>query len=252
MSETRSRSKGMSPEFWLLFLLLLALIILVLAVLIVPGIGQDATAIMDYRSNLLGVLLTAFGAWIGAGAAYFFGRENVREAYEGIKALQQPSPLERLSKVLVSEIQPRPIVWSMKRNSKINDVLSALKEKPEYWFIPVLTDDGKIDTVIEEEAVWRYVEEETGKAKDTDKISDVRKKIGDTTLEDLLKYVEGNKSLASFKDQYVLLGPDQNVYDAYQQMEQKGVKLAIVTGSEGTAKYFITTGDLRRTMAKLK
>jgi hypothetical protein len=199
--------------------------------------------------------LTAFGAWIGAGAAYFFGRENVREAYEGIKALQQPSPLERLRSVLVREVPPRPILWSAKRGDKISVIMDKLKKETAYWFIPILKDDGKIDTVIEEEAVWRYLEDkmvEEEKSNPNAKLSDITEKIKSADLGELLSYIEADENLRKFKDQYISLELDQNMYNAYEQMDQKGIKLAIVSDADGKAKYFITTGDIRKVMAQLK
>jgi len=233
-------------------------VILVLVVLYSPVIGVtdllDAKTVLDYRSNLLSVLLTAFGAWIGAGAAYFFGRENVREAYEGIKALQQPSPLERLRSVLVREVPPRPILWSVKREDKIGVIMDRLKKEPALWFIPVLKGDGKIDTVIEEEAVWRYLEDRIVKEESDPnvKLSKIAESIKSAELGQLLSYIEANENLRMFKDQYISLELDQSVYSAYEQMDQKGIKLGIVSDAVGKAKFFITTGDIRKVMAQLK
>lgn len=209
---TGSRELRLSAEFWLLAILLSSLVILVLVVLYSPVIGNtaslDAKTVLDYRSSLLSILLTAFGAWIGAGAAYFFGRENVREAYEGIKALQQPSPLERLRSILVREVPPRPILWSAKRGDKISAIMDKLKKETAYWFIPILKDDGKIDTVIEEEAVWRYLEDqmvEEEKTHPNAKLSDITEKIKSADLGQLLSYIEADENLRKFKDQYISL-----------------------------------------------
>ena len=76
----------------LVAIMLIVLFFLVVAVLhmsVVPVATNQSlnatqvTQILDFRKNILAIIITAFGAWIGAGAAYFFGRENQREASSG-------------------------------------------------------------------------------------------------------------------------------------------------------------------------
>lgn len=85
---------GGSMEFYLIVAFLAALVGLVILILWMPADfitgSYDATTeeIIGFKKDLLAIILTAFGAWIGAGAAYFFGRENLREAVAGMKAAQ--------------------------------------------------------------------------------------------------------------------------------------------------------------------
>ena len=183
-TSAKKNGRGISPEFWLLLILLVSLLVLVRFVLYTPITGDasnlDAKAVLDYRSNLLSVILTAFGAWIGAGAAYFFGRENVREAYEGIRSLQQPSLVERMQDVKIKEIPPRVLEWTVGLNATLGSIVETLKNKPDFWFIPILEPDEKIKTVIEEEAIWRYYQdqvEKEGKADPTATLVTIHEKI---------------------------------------------------------------------------
>jgi hypothetical protein len=81
-------SSWKSPEFLLVVVMLFVLLLLVLLILWapIPNVSSDAEATMalDYRKNILTVIITAFGAWVGAGAAYYFGRENLREASQSL------------------------------------------------------------------------------------------------------------------------------------------------------------------------
>ena len=91
-----------TPEFLLVVVMLIALVLLVVGVLWIPVDPPDCdttTTFMDvlnYRKSILAVIVTAFGAWVGAGAAYFFGRENLREASASLLAMREPSAKDRL------------------------------------------------------------------------------------------------------------------------------------------------------------
>jgi hypothetical protein len=259
VEKSHQRNFRLTAEFFLLLILLIALVLLVIVILVSsPGsdsVTPTAKELSDYRSSLLAIVLTAFGAWIGAGAAYFFGRENVKAAYEGMRLLQQPSPLERLRAILVREVPPKPIEWTVTKETPLKTVLEKLKEKPEYWFIPVLGDDGKVETVINEEGIWRFVDHESLEAEKANgdvKSKEIRKQIEDKTVDKVIAYLKESKELDSFKDQFITLELDQSMYNAYEQMDQKNIKLAIVLNAEGKPKYYITTTDLRKTISNLK
>ena len=71
--------------------MLIVLVVLVLILLLVPvDVAQGAIPtfdqMADYRMSLLTLIVTVFGAWVGAGAAYFFGRENLKEAADSMLA----------------------------------------------------------------------------------------------------------------------------------------------------------------------
>jgi len=258
MSNLSKGARKLSPEFWLLAMMLSAMVILVIFTLNAPITGNngslESSAILDYRSGLLSGLLTAFGAWIGAGAAYFFGRENIREAYEGIRSLQQPSPIERLRNIKIREIPPRALVWSVTRLSTLGEVIDQLDKKPDYWFIPVLSEDGKIETVLEEEAIWKYYQAKMRKEQEENAdstVTDTLEKIRQSKIGELIDWITA-EDLKQFKDKFVSLSLDQSVFLANEQMDQKNVALAIISDHEGKAKYFITSGDVRRVTLQLK
>ena len=77
-------------EFWLVLHILWTFAFLVLLVVLMPGeylvgVGEEQREhVAEQKYEILALFFAAFGPWIAAGAAYFFGRENLREAYRGI------------------------------------------------------------------------------------------------------------------------------------------------------------------------
>jgi hypothetical protein len=70
--------------------------------------------ILDYRKEIIAIILTAFGAWIGAGSAYFFGRENMKEATKNFISMQELSTRGMLKTVYVKDVPPDTLDWSVK------------------------------------------------------------------------------------------------------------------------------------------
>lgn len=227
-----------SPEFILVIVMLLVLTILVFLVLYAPVPSGDSTItgkdLLDYRQSILAVIIAAFGAWVGAGAAYYFGRESQRQATKGMLDMKGPSARERLRQTLIREIPPRQLDWSVKNETHLEEVLGRLKKEPKRWFIPILKEDGTIDTVIDEEAVYRF-------------LVDTKKEKGAITT--VLKYLDGEKELQKrTKDIHVKLKLDHSTGYANDLMRDNDVRLGIVTDDKGKPTHYITTGDLRRVL----
>ena len=225
------------PEFCLVIAMLFVLFLLVIVVLIVPvQLGDSTTTakdILDYRQNILAVILTAFGAWVGAGAAYFFGRESQRQANEGMLKMREPSAKERLHQTRIRNIPPEEIKWYVTYNEKVKNVINKLKQEPDRWFIPIVKNDGTLGTVIHEEAIWRFIVEKNNK---------------EGTLSDVLKYLDEVPKLKNWaEDIYVKANLDNSAgYVDEMIKEKKDVYLAIITDEKGKPTHFITTGTLRK------
>jgi len=239
-----------TPEFVLVVIMLVVFTALVIAVLFMPltiPAGDTNTRLMDlldFRKNILAVLITAFGAWVGAGAAYFFGRENLREATNSLLAMRELSPRERLRRTLLREMPLRPIDWAVKASDDLKVVIDKLKAEPERWFIPIVRDDGSLETIIHEQAVWRFVDKESAAGTAYDKI--LEKKVSH-----LLDYVKGTPSLARDAQIYVSMTLDRNASDAHDMMQQRGVYLAVITDEKGRPTQYVTTGDLRAVLLQV-
>jgi len=197
---------------------------------------------LAHRKDILSIIITAFGAWVGAGAAYFFGRENLRVAADSLLAMRDLSPKERLRRTSIKQIPPTPIDWTVKRTTKLSEVKDALTQKPERWFVPVTKDDGTLETVINEEAVWRYLIDKLPPANATP--ADIQK-YADATVEDLLKYIDETETLKRFKNIHAVVAMETNVGAANDLMDSRHVFLAIVS-SEGKPTHFFTTSEVRK------
>lgn len=251
-SQTTDDQKRYPWEFWLVVGMLVALLILILAILLPPMPKPDVSVIpvingtrdikfqnlLDYnnmmlasRKDILSIIIAAFGAWVGAGAAYFFGRENLRVAADSLLAMRDLSPKERLRRTSIKQIPPTPIDWTVTRATTIDDVRQSLTDRLERWFIPVVRDDGALDTVINEEALWRY-------------LINGAPLVG-ATVGDLLTYIEGAPTLKRFKDIHVVVTMETNVGAANDLLDSRHIFLAIVT-SEGRPTHFFTTSEVRK------
>lgn len=244
-------------EFWLVVGMLVSLLILILAILI-PDIpkpvalpGQQLTfaqliehnkMMLENRKDILSIIIAAFGAWVGAGAAYFFGRENLRVAANSLLAMRDLSPKERLRQTSIKQIPPTPIDWTVQRDTKVSEVKEALTQRPERWFVPVVKKDGTLETVINEEAVWRFWVDKTPPREATE---EDRKKFADSKIGDLLKHIEDTEALKRFHQIHVVVSMETNVGTANDLMDSRHVFLAIVT-SEGKPTHFFTTSEVRK------
>lgn len=244
-TQTIERKGRHALEFWLVVTMLIALVVLVGAVLFwpitipatpTPPAGRETTFkdVLDYRTQILAVIVTAFGAWVGAGAAYFFGRENLRVAADSLLAMRETSPRERLRRTSIKQLPPASIDWTVKKSTPLADVRQTLTAEPEKWFIPVVTDDGLLETVLNEEAFWRFWTEETPTSPP-----------GSSTVNDVLEFVKANEGLQRFKDRYVKVPIDATVGTATEMMDSQRVFLAIVV-VDGKPAYFFTTSEVRK------
>jgi len=241
IGESTTRMWG-TPEFLLVVLMLIALVILVVAVLFaplcIPNQNLDATKdMLDYRKNILAIIITAFGAWVGAGAAYFFGRENLREASQNLIEMHKISGKDRLSRIKVKDVPNKKIDWTVKKDVELKTVRDMLRAKVDVWFIPIIKDDGTLENIIHEEALWRFEDSQyqEGAKYDT---------IWSKKVDDLLNYIK-SEQLHQLEGIYAIVTPDTSAADAHDEMMKQGVYLAFVLDKAGKPVYYITTADIR-------
>jgi hypothetical protein len=239
------------PELALVVIMLGSLVLLVIIILLVPlgppaGIGNynetsmiDLTnSILKSRTDLLTIIITAFGAWVGAGAAYFFGRENLKQATEGmLHAID--NPLMRLQKTMIKDIYPFKIDKTFKKSDLVEDVYQWLKSNPKAWFIPILDNKGCLDAVIHEEAVYRYKLEKCPQ-------SDCKE-----NLEKLVDFINQDPQIRKETSElWIKLKMDDSLGTAENVMTYKNARLAIIVDKNCVPTHFITTGDIRRFLLK--
>lgn len=242
-------------EFYLVVWLLIILSFLVALVLIIPIQGlwgapaPSITEALKFRQEILTIIVTAFSAWIGAGAAYFFGRENMREATQGMLNMRQISPRERLRQIAVKELPPRPITWSVTTEDPLKKVYDKLKGDVTWWFIVVTKkDDGSLVTVLEEEALWRFIDSEAAEGKKPGEA------FAGKTVQDLLNYLKGNKNKNLAKkvcNIFLKITNDHTVGAVNDQMLEKRVFLSIITDGSNRPVSYVSSDDIRREFMKM-
>ncbi len=239
-------------EFVLVFVMLVVLAVLVGLVLYAP-ISADATAadVIDYRKSLLAVIITAFGAWVGAGAAYYFGRENLREATQGMLSMRAESPKERLQHTTVREAPLRNLDWTVKTDDVVKDAYEKFRNEAERWFVPVLDANGKLVTVLDEEAIYNFVNLNVEKL-GTDKVSDAVAKVKAMTIQDVIDFVGKDAKLKEFKDVAVTVTMDTTVGAASEAMDARKLFLAIVEDDKGMPTAYLTTHDVRKVLLRMQ
>ena len=249
--ETRSLR---SPEFILVGIMLVVLLLLVVAVLFAPLPGPSGeqtegnqtailTELLEYRKSILAIIITAFGAWVGAGAAYFFGRENLREATTSLLTMREPSPRERLRRTLIQEMLLKPVDWFVKTSDKLEIIIDRLKVDTWRWFISIVDDKDRLDNVIHEEAIWRFVDKES-------KDGTPYTKIMEMEVSKALQYIK-EESLGRLEEIYVSVKLAESAGDAYERMQDKDVSLAVILDDKGKPTHFITTADIRRVLLQI-
>ena len=162
-------------EVALLIAMLVALLVLILFILLVnmdpplpSGIDPKMSAkdfldhrkeVLDYRKELVSLVLTAFGAWVGAGTAFFFGRENFRQAAESLVRMRDTAPADRLKHVRVKDVPPRdlPSDWLVTDATTLATVHANIQKNPKsYWFVPVVAADGSLVDVVHKEGMSQF------------------------------------------------------------------------------------------------
>ncbi|MEN6441931.1 MAG: hypothetical protein ABFD97_25500 [Syntrophobacter sp.] len=242
-----------TPEFVLVIYMLTTLTVLVFLILFIPPLAFTDIAIdvkelakdyLEYRKTLLSIILTAFGAWIGAGAAYYFGRENMAEASRSLLAMKEPSPRERLRRTSIRLIPPKPLDWKVKTGEELKAVVDKLRSETGKWFIPIVKDDGTLENIVHEDSVWRMIDTQSAAKTPYD---DIMKK----KMSDVLDFVKKEK-LERFMGIYVQVGLDRSAGEAYDLMKSKDVYLAIIVDDSGKPTHFIDTGDVRKLLLQVE
>jgi hypothetical protein len=241
-------------EFQLVIFLIVAFIIFTLMILVIPlvyidmaNIAANATesfayrqAVMDYQQEIFTVVVAAFSAWIGAGAAYFFGRENMNIATEKMLQMRGLSPKEKLQRKSIVDLKPNAIDWTVMRTTKLKEVFDRLKAEPMRWFITVVKDK-KLECLIDEEGLYQFMLKNT---------ADPPSNSLDQTVDDLIKYYNAMPDTEPSKkkalDFSIQVDDTDNVQTVEELMAKNHVHLAIVTDKEGKPISYITAGDIKR------
>jgi predicted transcriptional regulator len=240
-SENRNNNRGGSAlAFSLVVTMLGILFVLVLFLLWSPlsflsGI-KDTKDLIEFYKWALSVLLGAFGAWIGAGAAYFFGKENLKESSASTerameiqqKSLRRSFGIERVKDITLTAMNPNFIFYA--DSTKIN-VKQKLDEYKGYWFVPVVDKiTGVLEDIIHAQVFW-----------------DAAFKEDKTSVKDIITEMDKTEPFKKLHGDlfYVKVSSNDKISDVYNLISNKGAEVAIVVDEKGKASHCVTKTELR-------
>jgi hypothetical protein len=224
--------------FSLVVIMLGILFFLIVALLIFAGTHSNDTTSIDYSKWALTTLLGTFGAWIGAGAAYFFGQENLAQSSAPTQAalnIQQQTmrgvPRLELIRELALTAMNKEFMFNPNNSKK--DVTDKLTNYTDYWWVPVLDKDGKgvLEDIIHARVFWDTT---STNFKDSEKISKIVSDI-DTLPEFKKKF--GKFHGASF---FVKAAPDDKITDITDNMNKSGASVGVIVDEKGKPTYCFT------------
>jgi hypothetical protein len=234
--EQQKKSTGVLA-FTLVVIMLGTLFILVLALLgFIKWLSPDKD-VLEFGKWTISVLLGAFGAWIGAGAAYFFGRENLAESSrstERAMEIQQQAlgglpKLERIRDLNLSAMNKE---FMFKPASKKKEVIEKLElsNNKGYWWVPVLDKDG--EGILVDIINARVFSEPS--FNDEDEISKILSDI-DTNPNFKAKY--GVHHGDSF---FVSVKLDDKIAEVSDMMSKSGAAVGVIVDEKGKPAYCFT------------
>ena len=193
------------------------------------------------QKDILALTFGTFGTWIGAGAAYFFGRENMREATTSILKLQGLSPTEILASTRLVDMNPRPVPQTFKPEDSVEDVLAWFEKDEKRFFAVVIDKDGKFQCAIHEESLYRFI---NGQMKTSEqKYDDV---ITAKTINDVITEFKDKKETESLIQAAVKIKENNTALLASELMDMEKKFVAVLVDDQGKPAGFISTGDIRR------
>jgi hypothetical protein len=211
------------------------LFLLVACLLAMPLIRDSNDKFMDYYKWALSALLGLFGAWIGAGAAYFFGKENLQESSRSTESamriqqefLRRPLLIERIKDMTLTAMNPN---FFFDFEKKKIDVRTKLVDFKGYWFVPV----GEINTGILQDIIHAQVFWDTAFA-------------DDLTLQQIVSEMDKNVNYKKLHGDsfYVRVSPNDKISDVYNLICQKDAEVVIVVDEKGKASHCLSKTDLR-------
>jgi hypothetical protein len=265
-TEPSTTSKKSGYEFTLVLIMLGVLTILVVFILYansprtanmsVPKDFNDylkeKESILNYRKDLLAIIIAAFGAWVGAGAAYFFGRENLRESANSLLQLhRQFTGQEKLAAIKVRDIGPKPLNANYDENSTLKVMNDKLAANPAMWFVSVKVDDTW--RIVNNQGLFMYIKTALDTAsKDQANANKTYAELDELvlkmTLKDAVKQMLQSELLKKFVDQRIIVKLDDNAAEVNQQMDAEGKFIAIITDEHGNFVQYFTTSDIRKAL----
>jgi hypothetical protein len=233
----KARGAG-NLTFWLVVIMLGILSALVILLVVIVLINSANDKIIEYSKWVLTTLVGTFGAWIGAGAAYFFGKESLVESgasTEAAMTIQQDTLQGAAGPKYIRELALTDVddTFKFKSSDEKKDVIAKL-DLPQYkgyWWVPVF-DQGVLKDIIHARVFWD----------DDFKVDDSISKI----VNAIENSKEKNAKFGALHDKsfFVMANRDAEVADMLDKMKKSGATVGIIVNNEGKPISCFTKQDL--------
>lgn len=256
-------------EFALIRWFLLAFVVVLFVILLLPShfvtgdFGTDAEDVVGFRKEIISLVIAAFGPWIAAGAAYFFGRENLREAYRGMRALQEGTPEELLRSTQIKDLPPHPIEFKVKPDDPFKVIKDRIWQERSRWFFIYIDERDRFIAAISEEDIWRFRAQPDVYTIPQEAAAELPDDAADLSEDDILDQIKIKHILLAIArkvtekpevstvdgiNQSVLFRQDTSALVAEQMLNQEKKYIGVVADDDGKPTGYFTTGDIRRAL----
>jgi len=240
-SEGKVANDSVSPPstgwlaFWLVVIMLSTLFVLVLVLLAVVGSHSGDSNILEYGKWALSTLLGAFGAWIGAGAAYFFGKENLAESSRSTaealriqqETLRSAPKVDRIKDISLTAMNKE---FMFNPNTAKKTITAGLEKYVDYWWVPVLDQEGKgiLEDVVHARVFW-------------DPQFNVDDKVAN-----IIQRVDSIQSLSALHGPsfFLKVTQDERIVDVMRNLNKSSATVGVVVDDKGKPTYCFTKENL--------
>ncbi len=178
-----------------------------------------------------------------AGAAYFFGKENLAESSQSTEAalklqqklFQRAPTFELIKDMTLTAMNPN---FVFETDADVKGIVEKMESTFRgYWFVPMVKKDtGVLMDIIHAQALW-------GEKRDNLKLEDKLAEI-DKGTDVSLKKLHGSSFFAS-------IALNDKISDVYARMDHDDAEVAIVVDEKGKPSHCLTKTELR-TFLKIK
>lgn len=240
--QSEPSSSTLTFSLVLVMLVILFVLIIVLFVATFSYLRTDASQLMseenfkeflEYSKWVFSGLITAFGAWIGAGAAYFFGKENLiessRSTEEALRIQQGLTKQDHIRDIALTIMNKE---FNFKSDKTVKDVKDALEAHPDYWWVPVLDIEGKgiLENVIHASMFWQNKTE----------------LANDVQLSKIPEGISKDEKLSKLHGPafFIKAALEDKIADVSRSMDKSGAVIGIVVDDNGKPSYWFTKQNL--------
>jgi hypothetical protein len=177
--------------------------------------------------NIFGIILSLFGAWIGAVLAFYFGsqslntlRSSLNQAQQSINTLASDSKLSKLTLKQVIEKNPESMrLNKFKMDSKISDIMKTVGDI--FTFV-VITDNS------EKKPLGLLFISDLTKAKSKDELKGLDKSLKDYLNEnDITDFITTKKWTTDGVTNFALANISDSLKDVVNRMNEIGPSLSV-------------------------